>query len=365
MNAVLTTEAVSKRFGAVTAVDGISLAIRENEFFALLGPSGCGKTTLLRMLAGFESLSGGRILLDGKDISPLPPNRRPLNLMFQSYALFPHMTARANIAYGLEMERLPRAEIAARVAAILAATQLESLADRKPDALSGGQKQRVALARALVKRPRVLLLDEPLGALDKKLRGAMQLELKRLQSEVGITFIVVTHDQEEALVMADRVAVLKDGRVRQCGSPHEVYERPADRFVADFIGVMNFLPGRATPDGVEVPGVGLVRGTPPAGLSAGAAAVAAVRPERLSLVAAGAPAPDNRITGTVAAMAYHGLDVQLHVACDALPAPILVRLTADAAEAAPLAPGTPVTLGWAAADSRIFAERDTSEEPTR
>ena len=240
-----------KRFGTLTAVDGVSLSIRENEFFALLGPSGCGKTTLLRMLAGFETPNGGRILLDGADVSRVPPNRRPVNLMFQSYALFPHMSVRANIAYGLEMERKSAAEIRSRVDEMLATTQLGALADRKPDQLSGGQKQRVALARALVKRPRVLLLDEPLGALDKKLRGEMQIELKRLQHEVGITFIVVTHDQEEALVMADRMAVLKDGRLLQCDTPHAVYEHPADAFVAGFIGVMNFCEGSAVAGGVQ------------------------------------------------------------------------------------------------------------------
>ena len=240
---LLAVDRVTKRFGRAAAVEAMSLDIRENEFFALLGPSGCGKTTLLRLLAGFETPDSGRILLDGVDIAPVPPNRRPLNLMFQSYALFPHMSVRGNVAYGLEMERLGRAEIAERVDAILRTTHLTELADRRPEQLSGGQKQRVALARALVKRPRVLLLDEPLAALDKKLRGAMQLELKRLQHEVGITFVVVTHDQEEALVMADRMAVLKDGRLLQCDTPHEIYERPADRFVADFIGVMNFCEG--------------------------------------------------------------------------------------------------------------------------
>ena len=209
---LLAIDGVTKRFGAVTAVDAISLNIRENEFFALLGASGSGKTTLLRVLAGFERPDGGRILLDGADIAQTPPERRPVNLMFQSYALFPHMSVRANIAYGLEMERLSRRDIAGRVDQILETVQLTALAQRKPDQLSGGQKQRVALARALVKRPRLLLLDEPLGALDKKLRSAMRMELKRLQHDVGITFIMVTHDQEEALVMADRVAILKDGQ---------------------------------------------------------------------------------------------------------------------------------------------------------
>ena len=222
------------------------------------------------MLAGFETPSEGRILLDGRDIARISPNRRPVNLMFQSYALFPHMTVRQNVSYGLEMERLPRDEIRMRVDTILATTELSGLADRKPEQLSGGQKQRVALARALVKRPRLLLLDEPLGALDKKLRGAMQMELKRLQHEVGITFVIVTHDQEESLVMADRMAVLRDGRLLQCDTPHEVYERPADRFVADFIGVMNFLPGRAAAAGIVTADGTAIAGSLPAGLAPGA-----------------------------------------------------------------------------------------------
>ncbi len=230
---LLSLDHVGKRFGSVAAVQDISLEIRENEFFALLGASGSGKTTLLRMLAGFETPSSGRILLDGQDITRIPPERRPINLMFQSYALFPHMTVAANVAYGLEMERLPKPEIAARVGDMLEKVQLSHLAGRKPDQLSGGQRQRVALARALVKRPKLLLLDEPLGALDKKLRGEMQLELKRIQNEFGITFIFVTHDQEEALVMADRIAILRDGALLQCGAPHEIYEYPASRFAAE------------------------------------------------------------------------------------------------------------------------------------
>ncbi|MFN6977681.1 MAG: ABC transporter ATP-binding protein, partial [Gemmobacter sp.] len=242
---LLSMRALRKAYGRVTAVDGVSLDVAGNEFFALLGASGSGKTTLLRMLAGFEAPSSGAILLAGRDITALPPNRRPVNLMFQSYALFPHMTVRANIAYGLEMERLPRAEIAARVGAMLEVVQLTAQADRRPDQLSGGQRQRVALARALVKRPQVLLLDEPLGALDARLRAAMQLELKRLQAEVGITFVIVTHDQDEALVMADRIAILRDGRLVQCAPPREIYEHPADLYAATFIGLMNVLPGKA------------------------------------------------------------------------------------------------------------------------
>jgi spermidine/putrescine ABC transporter ATP-binding subunit len=351
---LLAIDRVAKRFGAVSALDGVSIDIRENEFFALLGPSGCGKTTLLRVLAGFETPSEGRILLDGQDIARVPPNRRPVNLMFQSYALFPHMSVRANIAYGLEMERLPSAEIRSRVDAMLETTQLAGLAARKPDQLSGGQKQRVALARALVKRPRLLLLDEPLGALDKKLRGAMQLELKRLQHEVGITFVVVTHDQEESLVMADRMAVLRNGRLLQCDTPHTIYERPADRFVADFIGVMNFLPGKVNGSGIACDGGTTIHGSVPSGLSSGSAAVAAVRPERVQLFPQ--HALDNNLSGTVEALAYHGLDLQLHIRTSAANAPFLIRLTADAADHRPVRVGDRVEAGWSAADTRIFPD---------
>lgn len=351
---LLAIDKVAKNFGRVTAVDGISLDIRENEFFALLGPSGCGKTTLLRMLAGFETPSDGRILLDGSDIARTPPNKRPVNLMFQSYALFPHMSVRANVSYGLEMERLPASEIRSRVDAILATTELVPFADRKPEQLSGGQKQRVALARALVKRPRLLLLDEPLGALDKKLRGAMQLELKRLQHEVGITFVIVTHDQEESLVMADRMAVLKDGRLLQCDTPHAVYEHPADRFVADFIGVMNFIPGRADANGVQAASGARISGKVPTALSPGAAAVAAVRPERIRLFPE--PQTANHVAGTVEALAYQGLDLQLHVRTALSPKPFLVRVTADAADRRPVSTGDTIELGWDAADVRIFAD---------
>ena len=350
---VLAIDRVTKRFGRIAAVDGVSIDIRENEFFALLGPSGCGKTTLLRLLAGFETPDEGRILLDGVDIAPVPPNRRPLNLMFQSYALFPHMTVRGNVAYGLEMESLPKAEIAARVGSILETTHLTQFADRKPDQLSGGQRQRVALARALVKRPRVLLLDEPLAALDKKLRGAMQLELKRLQHEVGITFVIVTHDQEEALVMADRMAVLRDGRLLQCDTPHEIYERPADRFVADFIGVMNFAPGRITGGGVGAAGGIRLIGKLPAGAAEGAPATAAVRPERVRLFPSALP---NQVSGVVEAVVYHGLDLQLAVKTGLSEKAFLVRLTAGDADRRRPAVGDRVEIGWEAADTRIFVD---------
>jgi spermidine/putrescine transport system ATP-binding protein/putrescine transport system ATP-binding protein len=351
---LLSIDRVTKRFGPAVAVDAVSLDIRENEFFALLGPSGCGKTTLLRLLAGFETPNEGRILLDGVDIAPVPPNRRPLNLMFQSYALFPHMTVRANVAYGLEMERLPRKEIASRVDAILATTHLTELAGRKPDQLSGGQRQRVALARALVKRPRVLLLDEPLAALDKKLRGVMQLELKRLQHEVGITFVVVTHDQEEALVMADRMAVLRNGRLLQCDAPHEIYERPADRFVADFIGVMNFVRGSLTASGVALAYGPSITGTVPSGAAPGAPATAAVRPERIRLFPE--PTIANRFTGQVEAVVYHGLDLQLSIETGLSERPLLVRLTAEDAERRRVVPGDTVEIGWEPRDTRIFVD---------
>ena len=318
---LLRIEAVSKTFGPIRAVDSISLDIRENEFFALLGPSGCGKTTLLRMLAGFETPSAGRILLGGQDIAPLPPEKRPLNLMFQSYALFPHMTVRQNLNYGLEMEGLKKAEIRTRVDDVLASTDLAALADRKPDQLSGGQKQRAALARALVKRPRVLLLDEPLGALDKKLRERMQLELKRLQHEAGITFIIVTHDQEEALVMADRMAILKDGKLLQVGSPEEIYEQPNDRFVANFIGIMNFVEGEIDASGAFVADGGRV--ALPVRHGPGRV-VLAVRPEHVSLSPAGDGVP-----ATIFEIAYHGLDRVLHARTTASGQAVQIRLPAE------------------------------------
>ena len=235
---------ITKRFGGFTAIDDLSLDIYEREFFALLGASGCGKSTLLRMLAGFEHPTQGAILLDGQDLAGIPPYRRPVNMMFQSYALFPHMTVEANIAFGLKQDGMPKADIATRVAEMLKLVRLEQFAKRKPHQLSGGQRQRVALARSVAKRPKVLLLDEPLGALDKKLREATQFELVDLQQQLGLTFVVVTHDQEEAMTMADRIAIMDKGQVMQVATPAEVYEAPASRFVADFVGNVNILEGR-------------------------------------------------------------------------------------------------------------------------
>jgi spermidine/putrescine ABC transporter ATP-binding subunit len=292
---IVRVDSLRKQFGAVRALDGVSLEIGENEFFALLGPSGCGKTTLLRCLAGLEQPDSGRILLDGNDIARVPAYRRPFNMMFQSYALFPHMSVGENVAYGLRQEKVRDPELGRRVAEALEMVQLGVLARRRPHQLSGGQRQRVALARALVKRPRLLLLDEPLAALDRKLRGQMQLELKRLQAVVGISFVIVTHDQEEALVMADRAAIMDHGRVLQLASPAELYERPATRFVASFVGESNLVPGRLTvSDGrarLEADGRAFVldAGTvAQRGLRDGDRAAVAIRPERIEVAPADA-----------------------------------------------------------------------------
>ena len=238
---IVKIEGIAKRYGTVQAVDGVDLAIERGELFALLGGSGCGKTTLLRMLAGLEIPDSGRIVIDGQDMTGVPAHRRPVNMMFQSYALFPHMDVAANVGYGLRREGLPKPEIATRVAEALALVQLQTLGDRRPSQLSGGQRQRVALARALVKRPKLLLLDEPLAALDRKLREGTRFEMVHLQEQLGLTFVVVTHDQEEAMSMASRLAVMNAGRIIQTGTPHDLYERPATRFVADFIGVANIF----------------------------------------------------------------------------------------------------------------------------
>jgi len=311
---IISIRGVSKRFGAVVAVDDVSLDIAQNEFFALLGPSGCGKTTLLRMLAGFETPSAGQILIDGQDMSRVPPNRRPVNMVFQSYAVFPHMTVSENVAYGLKVGGVPRSEQTGRVEEALELVKLGGYGDRKPDQLSGGQRQRVALARALVKRPKVLLLDEPLSALDAKLREAMQLELVNLQDTVGITFIIVTHDQNEALSMANRIAVMEDGAVRQIDSPAQLYEYPNCRFVADFIGKMNLFEGRVSAvDGdklrVEVSGIGaldLPAPEDPAARRSGAEIGIAVRPEKIRVRR---EAPDKgrvALRGKVSQVAYYG-----------------------------------------------------------
>jgi putrescine transport system ATP-binding protein len=308
-------EAVTKRFGEVPAVEALSLDIFERELFALLGPSGCGKTTLLRLLAGFEAPDQGRIILDGEDIARVPPHRRPVNMMFQNYALFPHLTVQGNVAFGLKQDGLPRPEIAARVREMLALVKLEGLESRKPHQLSGGQRQRVALARALVKRPRVLLLDEPLAALDKKLRRETQFELMHLKERLGLTFIIVTHDQEEAMVLADRIGVMHQGRLVQVAPPRDVYERPNSRWVADFIGDVNLIEGRVLECGdgatlIESLGLGRVRvGTAAAGseLRPGDRVWVALRPEKVRLAQeVPSAARDNCVAGVVSEIAYRG-----------------------------------------------------------
>jgi putrescine transport system ATP-binding protein len=304
---------VSKKFGDFMAVDDVSLNVYQGELFSLLGGSGCGKTTLLRMLAGFETPTSGRILIDGIDMAHIPPYLRPTNMMFQSYALFPHMTVEQNVGFGLRQDGTPRGEIAKRVDDMLNMVQLNGYAKRKPHQLSGGQRQRVALARSLIKQPKLLLLDEPLGALDKKLREATQFELMNIQDKLGVTFMVVTHDQEEAMTLSTRIGVMNAGRIVQTGTPQEIYEFPGSRFVADFIGSVNLFEGTVTEDEPEyvriesaAAGGTLYIGH---GISCvpGAKVAVAVRPEKMQITretpAAGA---DNHLAGTVREIAYMG-----------------------------------------------------------
>lgn len=315
---------VSKKFGDFVAVDSVSLDIREGEIFCLLGGSGCGKTTLLRMLAGFESTSDGTIVVDGEDMDGVPPERRPINMMFQSYALFPHMTVASNVGYGLRRDRLPKSEINERVAEVLDLVQLTDFSTRRPSQLSGGQRQRVALARCLVKRPKVLLLDEPLGALDKKLREGTQQELLKIQRSLGLTFIVVTHDQEEAMRMADRIGVMDSGRIIQLGVPRELYEQPESLFIADFVGALNSFDGTVLSqkdDEVEIKvedSITLKVATTYTFESSERTKVT-IRPEKLSIYpldTSTAPTTRNTFEGSVSFVGYMGDQTHYRVLLD-------------------------------------------------
>jgi spermidine/putrescine ABC transporter ATP-binding subunit len=344
---------VSKHFGPVVAVDNINITISSGEFFSLLGSSGCGKTTLLRMLAGFETPTSGEVYIDDTAMSEVPPHQRPTNMVFQNYAIFPHLNVRANIAYGLRKDKLDKTETNRRVDEALEMVKLPGFGDRRSDELSGGQRQRVALARALIKRPKVLLLDEPLGALDKKLRENMQIELRALQQTVGITFIFVTHDQEEALTLSDRIAVMSDGRALQIASPKELYNRPVSVEVADFIGQMNFMDatvidvenGRAVLDAASL---GRIQ-APVSGdfVSNGAKVVVAIRPEMLSLSKERGPEERNAVQGIVKTAAYLGDRSHFYVSVGDTDKPFAVATQeAGTSLTQSLNTGTAVWLTW-------------------
>ncbi|MCU0868398.1 MAG: ABC transporter ATP-binding protein [Burkholderiales bacterium] len=349
--------------GSVHALDAVDLDVRGNEFLTLLGPSGCGKTTLLKAIAGFEDLDAGDIRLDGASLRDVPAHRRPFNTVFQSYALFPHLSVADNVGYGLDVARVPRAERDRRVAEALARVGLEAMGRRAPRQLSGGQQQRVALARALVNRPRLLLLDEPLSALDRHLRQAMQGELKALQHDVGITFLVVTHDQEEALAMSDRIAVMHAGRVRQLGTPAEIYDTPVDRFVAGFVGASNLVRGTwrstahgggcvTTPAGIDIHAEGV------ASIANGATVDALLRPEQLSPIADGAGAAGPTLAATVASTVFVGPDVHLHAhLADGTPLQALLRHARG--QALPFAVGARVVLAYRPAAVHVIAAQAT------
>jgi spermidine/putrescine transport system ATP-binding protein len=360
---------VSKLFDELVAVRDMDLAFRQGEFFTLLGPSGCGKTTTLRMVAGFEEPSAGQVLIDGVDVGGMPPYRRPTNTVFQTYALFPHLSVGENVAFGLRRKKVPKQEIKRRVGEELERVGLAAEINRRPNQLSGGMQQRVALARALVNYPKVLLLDEPLGALDLKLRKGLQIELKRIQREVGITFIYVTHDQEEALTMSDRIAVMDRGAVEQVGAPEDVYERPETTFVAGFIGVSNLMPGTVASANGERAKVHLEAGVdveaPGDGLHSGERCHAVVRPEKLRISRAEEPAPDGKpsVEGVVDASVYLGTTTQIVVRLHGdVPMTVLVP-NADEAERQRLpGGGASVRLSWA--PEHIHLVRESAAPPT-
>ena len=370
MNETTETPAVklrglTKSFGANQVVQPLDLEIGRNEFFSILGPSGCGKTTLMRMITGFEKPTGGSVELEGKNVDGVPTKSRDLNMLFQSYALFPHLSVYENVAFELRVRRTPKREIDQRVREALELVRLGAFGDRKPAELSGGQRQRVALARAVVGRPAVVLLDEPLGALDQKLRKEMQFELKRMQREVGITFIYVTHDQEEALTMSDRIAVMSEGRVLQVASPIEIYDAPSSRFVASFIGSCNLLDGVVDVQGgsVTVPGVGSVPAAVPADARPGTGVTLAIRPERVTMTpaapaAAGAPAapaPAGSIAGTLVERVFLGDEWTFHVLLESRGlVTVSVPSGAESAALGAVADGAPVVLSWPAEAARVL-----------
>jgi spermidine/putrescine ABC transporter ATP-binding subunit len=356
-------EGVTKRFGAVTAVNAVSLEVRRGEILALLGPSGCGKTTTLRVIAGFEDSDAGTVHIRGQVVNDIPIYRRNLGMVFQHYALFPHMTVLENVAFGLKMRRVPRAEIPGRVREAMALVRLSGLEDRYPSQLSGGQQQRVALARAIVTKPAVLLLDEPLGALDKKLREQMQIEIKQLQREVGITTIFVTHDQEEALTLADRIAVMERGDIVQIGTPAEIYERPRSRFVSDFIGISNFLPGRILARNgseltVQVEGGLRLRAPAGADLEVGETVELAIRPEKLRMALGPVPAA-NTVPGRIENIVYLGAITYYYVRVEGDARLVVLEPNQSPTSArAPYPPGQEVHVGWELESTLVLRRRE-------
>jgi len=340
---------ITKRYGEVRAADEVSLDVADGEFVVLLGPSGCGKTTTLRVIAGFIEPTAGSVRLGERDVTTLPPWKRNAGLVFQSYALFPHITVAENVAFGLEMRKVPKAEMAPRIAEALRLVRLEQMSDRLPRQLSGGQQQRVALARALVFRPDVLLLDEPLSNLDAKLRQDVRVEIRELQRKLGLTTVMVTHDQEEALTMADRLVVMNEGRIRQIGSQQDLYERPSDKFVADFVGRSTFIDGSMEAPGRFVSDGGLVIASE--GHGTGHASLA-LRPERLALMAAHSPPMDNSFPGTVEFISYLGSQVDLHVRLSPKER-VIVQIQNRPEQPLP-AIGEAVRVGWSKATGRVF-----------